>query len=102
MILYDAIPGQETGNVDYVVENNAGVFAPNSRAVADSVQQWLSEGHKGLERRSRNARRLGRPNAVWDIADEVWEHAHKPMIANNRRNLLKEFAAESKRLITTI
>jgi hypothetical protein len=55
-----------------------------------------------LERRSRNARRLGRPNAVWDIADEVWEYAHHPMIVNNRRNLLKEFAAESKRLITTI
>lgn len=102
MILYDAIPGQETGNVDYVVENNAGVFAPSSRAVAESVQDWLAEGHRGLERRSRNARRLGRPNAVWDIADEVWEYAHKPMIVNNRRNLLKEFAAESKRLITTI
>jgi 1,2-diacylglycerol 3-beta-galactosyltransferase len=102
MILYDAIPGQETGNVDYVVQNHAGVFAPSSRAVAESVEDWLSEGHRGLERRSRNARRLGRPNAVWDIADEVWEYAHHPMIVNNRRNLLKEFAAESKRLITTI
>ncbi len=102
MIIYDAIPGQETGNVDYVIDNNAGVFAPSSRAVADSVQAWLAEGPKGLERRSRNAHRLGRPNAVWDIADEIWEYAHKPLIANNRRNLFKEFAAESKRLITTI
>ncbi|MBL8121064.1 MAG: galactosyldiacylglycerol synthase, partial [Anaerolineae bacterium] len=25
-ILYDAIPGQETGNVEFVVQNNAGVF----------------------------------------------------------------------------
>jgi 1,2-diacylglycerol 3-beta-galactosyltransferase len=102
MILYDAIPGQETGNVDYVVENNAGVFAPSARAVADAVQEWLGEGRKGLERRSGFARRIGRPNAVWDIADEVWEYAQKPLITNDRRNLWKEVAAGSKRLIPTI
>jgi 1,2-diacylglycerol 3-beta-galactosyltransferase len=80
MILYDAIPGQETGNVDYVVENDAGVFAPASYLVADSVARWLGEGREGLQRRSENARRLGKPDAVWDIADEVWTWAHHPRI----------------------
>jgi len=102
MILYDAIPGQETGNVDYVVENNAGVFAPSPRAVAENVQQWLAEGREGLERRSNNARRIGRPNAVWEIADEVWAYAHEPLIPINRRNLLKEVAADVKRFIPSI
>lgn len=87
-ILYDAIPGQETGNVEFVVKNNAGVFAPSSDAVADAAKAWLAEGAAGLKRRSENARRIGRPNAVWEIADEVWEHAQKPLIPTNRRTLL--------------
>lgn len=85
LILNDAIPGQETGNVDYVVENGAGVFAPSVREVVDAVTDWLAEGKAGLQRRSDNARRLGRPEAVWTIADEVWYHAHKPLIPTNRR-----------------
>lgn len=90
VILYDAIPGQETGNVDFVVENGAGVFAPTPQAVTQAVSEWLAEGPQGLRRRSENARRLGRPNAVWDIADEVWEHAHHPPVINPRRNLLQD------------
>jgi 1,2-diacylglycerol 3-beta-galactosyltransferase len=83
LILYDAIPGQETGNVDFVVENGAGVFAPSSQAVTDAVWQWLAEGPAGLKRRSDNARRIGHPNAVWDIADEVWEYAHHPPVSGD-------------------
>ena len=101
MILYDAIPGQETGNVDYVLNNRAGVFAPSPRSVADAVQEWLAEGPRGLKRRSDAAHRLGRPNAVWDIADEVWVHAHMPAIPTNRRNLWKEVTS-GKRLIPSI
>jgi 1,2-diacylglycerol 3-beta-galactosyltransferase len=88
MILSDAIPGQETGNVDYVVENNAGVYAPDPDVVASTVEQWLKEGEAGLRRRAENARRLGRPNAVWDIASEVWDYAHRPSIPTHRRKRL--------------
>ncbi len=87
MILSDAIPGQETGNVDFVVENNAGVFAPEPDIVANALGEWLDEGQEGLKRRAENARRIARPNAVWEIAEEIWEYAHHPMIATNRPNL---------------
>ncbi len=90
MILYDAIPGQETGNVEYVISNSAGVFTPSPPEVAETVEAWLSEGPEGLRQRSENARRLGRPNAVWDIAEEVWQYAHLPPVATNRRNLWEE------------
>lgn len=86
MILSDAIPGQETGNIDYVLENNAGVYAPNPQGVARIVRDWLAEGESGLRVRSENARRMSRPNAVWDIADEVWQQAHKPPITNTRKS----------------
>lgn len=90
MILYDAIPGQETGNVEYVLSNNAGVFAPSPREVADTAEAWLSEGPEGLHQRSENARRIGRPNAVWEIAEEIWQYTHMPPVATNRRNLWEE------------
>jgi 1,2-diacylglycerol 3-beta-galactosyltransferase len=98
MILYDAIPGQETGNVDYVVANKAGVFAPSPKEVADAAQLWLSEGAIGLRWRSENARMLGRPNAVYEIAEEVWEYAHKAPIPTNRRDLLRDLTQRSKLL----
>ena len=93
MILYDAIPGQETGNVQFVVENRIGVFAPNPRAVTEAVTAWLAEGADKLHQRSERARSLGRPNAVWEIADEIWEQAQNPPIATNRRNRLQELSA---------
>jgi 1,2-diacylglycerol 3-beta-galactosyltransferase len=83
LILSDAIPGQETGNVEFVVQNNAGVFAPQPSAVGDAVADWLAEGPAGLKRRAANARRLGRRNAVWEIADEVWDYAQRPLISTS-------------------
>lgn len=96
LILFDAIPGQETGNVDYVVRNKAGVFAPSAREVADAVENWLGEGEAGLQRRSDAAAALGRPNAVFEIAEEVWQYAHMPPVPTNRRNLWKEVTALTK------
>lgn len=86
MILNDAIPGQETGNVDYVLQNNAGVYAPTPEDVARQTTAWLAEGSGALRERAERARRISRPNAVWDIADEVWEYAHHPPIATTRRS----------------
>lgn len=82
MILSDAIPGQEDGNVEYVIENNAGAYAPQPLKVAEIVATWLAEGPEALQRRSRNARRISRPNAVWNIADEVMHWAKHGPIKN--------------------
>ncbi len=91
-IIYDAIPGQETGNVDWMVSNGAGIFAPSSRETAAAVEAWLSEGPDGLKRRSAAALRIAKPNAVWEIADHLWEYAHHPPIENPRRKRLPRLA----------
>jgi len=98
MILYDAIPGQETGNVELVVKNDAGVFAPEPELVVQAVEAWLSEGEAGLQRRADNAAKIGKPNAVWDIADEIWQFAHQMPITRRRRlpTLLKQIAPTVK------
>jgi len=100
VILYDAIPGQETGNVDYVVQNDAGIFTPNPAEAAAAVSKWLGEGAEGLKRRSENALRLGRPNAVWDISDEIWAQAQRPPIPTNRRNLFIDLTRDLTRDLT--
>lgn len=86
MILYDAIPGQETGNVQYVVDNDAGVFTPSPRGVADALAQWVAGGTRELQRLSDNAASLARANAVWDIADAIWDVAQQGPIPTMRRN----------------
>lgn len=96
MILYDAIPGQETGNVDYVVSNQVGVFAPTPQQIGDTVTAWLKDGPEGLRRRSERARALGRPNAVFDIADEVWRYAQSEPIATDRLSLWKGMAKATR------
>ena len=102
LILYDAIPGQESGNVEYVVSNDVGVFAPTPREIGETLSAWLAEGPQGLQQRADRARSLSRPNAAFDIADEIWHYAHQQPIPTNRRTLWKGMAdiAEATRVIT--
>jgi 1,2-diacylglycerol 3-beta-galactosyltransferase len=97
MILFDAIPGQESGNVTYVVENNAGVYAPKPQVMAQIVSDWLSEGADGLAQRAEHARQIANPKAVWEIAEAVWEWAHQPPVAGRpkRRNRLNFWRGKS-------
>lgn len=84
VILYDFIPGTENGNVTYVVDNHAGVYAPTGRQAADAVQSWLSNEGALLKRYAAGARSIARPNAVYEIADEVWNQAQRARIVNPR------------------
>lgn len=85
MILSDYIPGQEDGNITYVIENNIGVYAPTPQKVASAVEQWLNEGREALRQRGERARAVSNPNAVWDIADEVWALAQQQPVETTRR-----------------
>lgn len=72
MLLIDAIPGQETGNADYVVQNGAGDLAFTPIEVLETVSHWLADGGRLLRDRAENAIQLGRPNAAYDVANTVW------------------------------
>jgi 1,2-diacylglycerol 3-beta-galactosyltransferase len=74
LILSGAIPGQEVGNVQHVVAHGAGVYAAQPARVAATVAAWLAGDLDGWARR---ARRLARPDAVWEIADEIHAHAQQ-------------------------
>ncbi len=89
MILMDAIPGQEEGNVDYVVEHDAGIYAPEPQRVATIIREWLSEGAESLAARADRARSISRREAVWDIVDEVMQQAERDMIRQPKSTLLE-------------
>jgi len=84
MIISDRIPGQETGNVRLVTENQAGIYLPKPEKVAERIVEWLREGPEMLQQRAENARRIARPEAVWDIAEAVWDWANRPKFARSR------------------
>lgn len=102
IILNDAIPGQEIGNVEYVVQNNAGVYAPKPKAVAETLKTWLAEGEESLRQRAENIKRIAYPDAVWQIADEVWHWANQPKIKGKaHKTLLEDIADVTRNFVST-
>jgi 1,2-diacylglycerol 3-beta-galactosyltransferase len=76
LILYEALPGQEVGNVRYVVENGAGVWSPGAIGVLTTAYSWLAGDGSELEKRRVAARRAGRPNSALDVAGFVAKQIH--------------------------
>lgn len=72
IILYSKLPGQEDGNVTFVQEEGAGVWAPRPIDVVRALTRWISrpeERGKVIE----NCRRAGRPEAARTIARMIGE-----------------------------
>jgi 1,2-diacylglycerol 3-beta-galactosyltransferase len=77
LLLIDAIPGQETGNMDYVVQNGAGAMVTSARETLETLAHWLMNGGELLHERAKNARSLGRPNAAYEVANALWQAAQR-------------------------
>jgi 1,2-diacylglycerol 3-beta-galactosyltransferase len=69
------VPGQEEGNVRFVVENGAGAYADRPDEIAAIASSWLREARPDLTRMAQMARRLGRPAAAQEIAADIPSHA---------------------------
>jgi 1,2-diacylglycerol 3-beta-galactosyltransferase len=72
MIISAALPGQEIGNMRYVVENGAGAWAPGPAEVLATTHSWLRNNHAQLNEFQSNAQKLGKPQAAFDVAKGVW------------------------------
>nr|XP_043627834.1 monogalactosyldiacylglycerol synthase 2, chloroplastic-like [Erigeron canadensis] len=75
IILNDYIPGQEKGNVPYVVGNGAGVFTRSPKETARIVAGWFSTNSDELKKMSENALKLAQPEAVFDIVRDIHDLA---------------------------
>jgi len=70
LLITGFLPGQETPNVDYVVDSGFGAFAPKDSDLLDEVRV-LAEGGPTWREMSRKAQELAHPYASSDIAREA-------------------------------
>jgi processive 1,2-diacylglycerol beta-glucosyltransferase len=73
MIVANPIPGQETRNSDYLLENGAGVKIDHPSLLAGKLSKILTDETQ-LTRLQANARKLGRPRAAFDVLERSFKH----------------------------
>ncbi len=66
MVLFPCMPGQESANADYVVQEGAGVRAGSATEAAATVKSLLTDTAR-LSRMARRARAVGAPLAAFDV-----------------------------------
>lgn len=70
LVLYSYLPGQEEGNVDFVVSRGLGRWAPGAVQTSAAVRELLASP-ADLERAALACRRAARPRAADDVATAV-------------------------------
>lgn len=85
MILVDVIPGQETGNAQYVIAYGAGEMAETSCDILELLCHWMQNGGMKFKRMAANAKAIGLPRSAFDAADILYQAAmHKEEIIAHR------------------
>jgi 1,2-diacylglycerol 3-beta-galactosyltransferase len=72
IILYAKLPGQEDGNVDFVVSEGVGVWAPEPLLVVRALTRWVCRANE-RQKVVNNCRRAARPEAARIIARTLGE-----------------------------
>jgi 1,2-diacylglycerol 3-beta-galactosyltransferase len=72
MILIEIIPGQETGNAEYVTALGAADLAESPVAMLEDLSHLLLNNHSLLRQRSENAARIGQPRSAFKVADILY------------------------------
>jgi 1,2-diacylglycerol 3-beta-galactosyltransferase len=75
LLIAEALPGQETGNVEHVVRGGAGMLVNDALEALVQVYHWLDKDGAALKAVAARARALGRPDAAVRVADRALEVA---------------------------
>jgi len=70
IMLSGYLPGQETGNVAFVVDGGFGGYSNKPEVIASTVASWL-EDPQLLKAMSEHSQRASRPAATGQIADDI-------------------------------
>ncbi len=71
LLLSGYLPGQEKGNVDFVLQSGVGVLRATPPEIAEQVREWLGPENDALEKMRARARDHARPRAALEIAKLV-------------------------------
>ncbi len=98
MLLVDVIPGQETGNMEYVVSNQAGAEVEKPLQALEALCHLILEDGKLLKEWAKNARRLGKPHAAFEAAEYVWQAAQRSPVRREhfRRKSLLDLLSDNQ------
>jgi processive 1,2-diacylglycerol beta-glucosyltransferase len=77
MVVVNPIPGQESRNSDYLLENGAAIKGNNAATLAYKVDALLADP-KRLAQLKANVARLARPRAAYDVVTRSLELIAKP------------------------
>ncbi|HEX7974067.1 MAG TPA: glycosyltransferase [Anaerolineales bacterium] len=83
-ILIDYIPGQETGNIAYVCDQQVGILAKSPSHLLTILDDWLQDGASKLNRFAVNSGRAGKPEAAYQVAKILWQ-----AVQNQPKGLIK-------------
>jgi UDP-N-acetylglucosamine:LPS N-acetylglucosamine transferase len=70
VVIHDVLPGQEAGNVRYVVEHGAAAYSSTPVELVETIGALAADPARRLGLGACGAR-LARPNAAHDIADNI-------------------------------
>jgi 1,2-diacylglycerol 3-beta-galactosyltransferase len=89
-MLTSFLPGQEEGNVDYVIDGGFGAFCSDSdpTGIAEEVASWLKDSEK-MTRLSKAAKAKGAPHAAREIAKAIGDSTLKWRELNEEREALR-------------
>jgi len=73
ILLIDYLPGQEEGNVRYLLSHQAGALVQNVGEFGAIMSYWLEEGGIRLNQIARASAALGHPEAALTIAKALWD-----------------------------
>jgi 1,2-diacylglycerol 3-beta-galactosyltransferase len=73
ILLSSYIPGQEEGNIPFVVNNEVGAYSGDPQQIAELVWRWFGPEQAARLRMAENARKLGHPQATLQIVESLAE-----------------------------
>lgn len=75
IVLNGCIPCQEEGNIPYVLQNGVGEYSENPDKIAEIISEWFGPQKDKLREMSKLAKKLGRPEATFDIVRSLADMA---------------------------
>ena len=101
IMLSGHLPGQETGNIDFVVNGGFGAYSSEPKVIASTVCSWL-EDDAMLSEMSARSMGASRPAATGNIADDIAHlisREHHGKVGASTQEVLADAGLLSRRLL---
>lgn len=73
MMLIEVIPGQETGNAEFVTAYGTADIAQSPIEVMETLRHLMKDDQSLLKKRAANAALMGRPRSAFETAEILWK-----------------------------